>query len=211
MANTFHQAILIYEKIGHIPEHTVWVEIGSERGEGSTLGLAGQAQRWGTMLHSVDISDSAKNNLTHPALHCWVDKGSEWCRQVFPGLAKKISLLYLDNFDWIWNVEHVPDWIQQQIHQYQNQYGIVMNNQQCQQEHLAQVYYLLPYLCESCVVAMDDTWLEKGVWTGKCGSAVALLSVAGFKIAYTNGNGGTVMVRGFPMISIIDTDRKIYS
>jgi hypothetical protein len=209
MANTFHHAILLYETIGSVPEDTIWVEIGSERGEGSTLALAGQAARWGTILHSVDIDDSAKNTLSHPALTCWVAPGAQWTRDVYPEINKKISLLYLDNFDWTWRPEAVPAWIRSQIFDYQNKFGVKMNNQRCQLEHLTQVVNLLHWLNDNCMIAMDDTFIYRSVWSGKCGPAVTFLKLHGFRVIHSD-TAGTVMARGFDFLPEIDTDDLIY-
>lgn len=209
MANTFHEVILLYEGIGHVPENSVWIEIGSERGEGSTLALAGQAQRYGTHLHSVDIDTAAKQSLDHPALTCWVANGSWWAKKIFPTFNQSISMLYLDNFDWIWQPSEVPNWIQQQIDEYKNKFQLVMNNQRCQIEHLAQALHLLPWLNNDCLVAMDDTYLYNGVWTGKCGPVVSLLSIHDFRVVHTT-SAGTVMARGLKHIEKINTDHMLF-
>lgn len=209
MANTFYRAMCLYDQVSPDLKDTVWVEIGSERGEGSTLALAGQAQKHGTYLHSVDINDIASKTLSHPALTCWVAPGSQWAEQVFPTIDQKISLLHLDNFDWTWQPECVPEWIRNQIHEYSNNFGVLMNNQRCQLEHLSQVINLLPWFNEQCMIAMDDTYIDRAVWTGKCGPAVTFLLFHKFRVVHTD-NGGTIMVRGFHALPDIDTDNIIY-
>jgi hypothetical protein len=209
MANTFYQGILLYEQIGLVEPDTVWVEIGSERGEGSTLALAGQAQRWGTHLYSVDIDDYAKNNLTHPSLTCFVESGSEWVNNTWPSIAKKISLLHLDNFDWIWDSANIPQWIQDQIDIYKRKFDVDMNNQNCQLEHFKQALGLAPWLAENCVVLLDDTFVQNGVWTGKCGPVAVFYSTLGFRCVHRTPTGGTVLVRGFEQLKSVDIDSEI--
>lgn len=200
MANTFYEAITLFESLGKNEPDTVWVEIGSERGEGSTLALAGQAQRWGTVLHSVDISDRCQNTLSHPALICHVSAGSTWAKNYPNTIDRPISLLHLDNFDWIWEPANIPEWIREQIIQYQKVFGVVMNNRNCQVEHLRQMLYLFPHMHEQCMIAMDDTYLRDTVWTGKCGAVAVYLEANGFETVYTT-DSGTIMVRGFPALT----------
>lgn len=209
MANTFYEGILLYEQIGSVEPDTVWVEIGSERGEGSTLALAGQAQRWGTHLYSVDIDDYAKNTITHSSLTCYTESGSSWVVNTWPAIAKKISLLHLDNFDWIWNSTDIPQWIQEQIDTYKHKFGVDMNNQNCQLEHFKQALGLAPWLADNCVVALDDTFVQNGVWTGKCGPVAVFYSALGFRCVQRTLTGGSVLVRGFEQFKLVDIDAEI--
>lgn len=209
MANTFHEGILIYEQIGLVEPDTAWIEIGSERGEGSTMALAGQAQRWGTHLYSVDIDTYARDNLTHDSLTCFVQSGSDWAKNTWPTIAKKVSFVYLDNFDWIWDTADISLHICNQIVTYKQKFGIDMDNQNCQLEHFKQALALSPWLADNCVVAMDDTFVNKGVWTGKCGPAVVYLIALGFRCVNRSMTGGTVLVRGFDQIKSVDTTVEI--
>jgi hypothetical protein len=209
MANTFYEGMLLYEKIGSVEPDTVWVEIGSERGEGSTMALAGQAKRWGTHLYSVDIDSYARDSLTHPALTCYVESGSSWVKNTWPSIAKKISLLHLDNFDWIWNNSTEPLWILEQIRIYKQKFAIEMNNQNCQLEHFEQALGIAPWLAENCIIALDDTFISNGVWSGKCGPAAVYFYTLGFRCVHRTLTGGTVLVRGFEQFKSVDTSQEI--
>jgi hypothetical protein len=90
-------------------------------------------------------------------------------------------VLYLDNFDWIWDEDNLADYIKEQIQQYA-QRGVVMNNRNCQEEHRLQVQYCLPYLDKQSVVIMDDTFYNNGIWNGKCATAIELLMQNGYVI-----------------------------
>lgn len=205
MANTFYEGIIFYEQIGSVEPDTVWVEIGSERGEGSTMALAGQAQRWNTHLYSVDIDSYARDNLRHPNLTCFVESGSNWAKSTWPNIAKKISLLHLDNFDWIWNVQKIEPWIQKQIETYKIKFNKTMNNENCQQEHFEQVIALYPWLADNCIVVLDDTFIDNGVWSGKAGPSVVYLKYQGFRCIHRTTTGGTVLARGFNQLPAVDT------
>jgi hypothetical protein len=194
-----------YKIITHVNPDTVWVEIGSERGEGSTINLLARAQKFNIKLHTVDISGYCNQQLQDPELICHIAIGSEWTKNYAQTVGKKISLIHLDNFDWIWNPYDVDTFIQVQIEDYKNKFGMLMNNQRCQQEHFAQVLDLLPWFADDCLVAMDDTFLDRGSWSGKCGPAVTYLLLNGFRIVATNA-GGTVMARGYAQIPKMSTD-----
>lgn len=202
---TFQEAIKLLDLVGRIPPDTVWVEIGSERGEGSTISLAQQAERYGTVLHSVDISDHCQRTVQHPALTCHVAKGSVWTKNYQSLVHRPISVLHLDNFDWIWNQSVIDNWIQDQIKTYRKDYSEVMDNRRCQTEHLAQMIDLVPWLSQDCMIIMDDTFLKDGVWTGKCGAAAVYLETLGFEVVYIS-DGGTIMVRGFDVLPRLTLD-----
>jgi hypothetical protein len=163
-----------------VDQNNVVVEIGSEQGEGSSVWLYNWAKQHNIEFYSVDVEHS-KRERTYPEIN-WVvtSSGSDWCKNVLPGLNKKIKVLYLDNFDWTWEPENIPGWMQGQIDSYA-QRGVTMNNQNCQEEHRLQVEYCLPYLDEQSVVIMDDTFYYD-YWDGKCATAIPLLLQNGFEI-----------------------------
>lgn len=170
--------------------NSVFVEIGSERGEGSTSYLTKLAQENNTVLHTVDI---IPQDLNIPGLICHTATGSEWCKTIFPALDKKISCLYLDNFDWDWNEANRPQWILEQIDQYRLK-GIEMTNLNCQEEHYTQLVTLEPYFADHCVVIFDDTIISNGTWTGKSAPGVFYLTHRGFTIV-EKVTGGLVLVK----------------
>jgi hypothetical protein len=254
-----HKNISTY--LNEIDPTSVFVEIGSERGEGSTLFLADLAEKHKVDLLTVDIIDrkhftpkiqNQKNNFftndidwgdfykkvrddswpvsansidelpenlqlecqkihnwskwknhsvkntklrneihvsdytlsSHPSIRWFQEVGSEWSKKFGETINKKISMLYLDNFDYIWDVNNESDsMISRQIQQYKEM-GFEMNNQNCQIEHLKQILYLTPYFDQNCVVALDDTYLYNDCWVGKSGPAVVYLLCHNFSIVY---------------------------
>lgn len=96
----------IYESadkyIVDIPNSNVVVEIGSERGEGSTRYFADLAKKYNTVLYSVDVSTEASETLHLDNVHWCIELGSTWAKN-YNTIGKTISVLYLDNFDYIWN------------------------------------------------------------------------------------------------------------
>ena len=127
--------------------------------------------------------------LTHPAIE-WINAvGSEWGKTYKQKVGKKISVLFLDNYDYIYNMDKVQeDWLKKHISRYDKYFSIKMNNQSCQVEHLLQLIYLFPHLTDDCIVAFDDTYLHNDCWIGKCGPGVIYLLANDFQILYSNGN-----------------------
>jgi hypothetical protein len=168
-----------------VDQNNIVLEIGSERGEGSSSWLYAWAKQRNIEFYSVDVEHHTHREQTYPEIN-WIvtSSGSDWCKTSLPGLNKKIKVLYLDNFDWIWEPKNIPDWIQEQIDSYARR-GVTMNNQNCQEEHRLQLEYCLPYLDEQSVVIMDDTYYEHGNKSqlrGKCATAIPILLANGFKI-----------------------------
>ena len=96
---------------------------------------------------------------------------------------KKISCLYLDNFDYIWDINlTLNDTDIKQRHFYKEELGITMANQTCQVEHMKQMIALFPYLTDDAVVVFDDTHTLNDCWVGKCGANVIWLLAQGFEI-----------------------------
>lgn len=95
--------------ITNIDPESVIVEIGSDRGEGSTLYFAELAKQYNIILHTVDVLANAQKEISHPSI-CWHTAiGSNWCQDTYPQINKKISVMYLDNFDYLWNNNRIDN------------------------------------------------------------------------------------------------------
>jgi len=81
----------------------VFVEIGSDRLEGSTLFLAELAKTHNTVLHSVDIQTEPQTRIKHESIVWHTSMGSHWCKNQWPQIATNINLLYLDNYDFLYH------------------------------------------------------------------------------------------------------------
>jgi hypothetical protein len=171
-------------------EDNLVLEIGSERGEGSSKWLHRWAYINNMAFISVDVLSTAKDRAQrYPGEGSYdidfkvAGSGSEWCKNELPKLNKKIKVLYLDNFDWIWNPDNIPDWIKKQIEDYGKR-GVVMNNVNCQEEHRLQLEYCLPYMDEQSIVIIDDTFMDgkNSKWEGKGGTCIPLLKNKGYVV-----------------------------
>ena len=173
---------------------SIFVEIGSDRHEGSTLFFAAMAAKNGTVLHTVDLLKEPQERLNQegviPNIVWHQAEGVEWSQQVYPTIDKPISCLYLDNFDYDWNVTFRNPDIEEQKKRYMENFGIEMNNQNCQVAHLKQMMALYPYMAKQSIVVCDDTYLSNDCWIGKCGAVVVFLQANGYRIADTENVGG---------------------
>ena len=248
----------IRQFVKNVDPNSVFVEIGSDRGDGSTSLLADLAQQHTVELLTVDINDKATltpeeqlwdrfyNNIkdeswptnitnidqlpdsikneclevfkwnleakkiyqeqhnsvdlkNHPSIvwHTGV-AGSDWCKNYSTVVNKKISLLLLDNFDYINNTSDLAPHEAEQVIEYREKYNIDMNNQNCQIEHFTQALYLIPHLTNNAIVVFDDTYLYNDCWIGKCGPVVVYLQSLGFEILRKGRAfppGGTVILQ----------------
>ena len=202
MGTTFKLA----EKYLQVSPETVFVEIGSDRYEGSTEYFANLAQQNNIVLHTVDLSAEPQDRINRNSIISNIiwhrATGSTWAAEVFPILNKKISLLYLDNFDYNWNISRQNDNIELQKAQYREEFGLEMTNQNCQIEHLRQMMALYPYMSDRSVIICDDTYTSNDCWIGKCGPAVIYLLANGYQIVEQEAGGdagysyGVVLIRG---------------
>ncbi len=83
----------------------VFVEIGSERGEGSTRYFLDLARKNSRQFITVDVLPKAQE-LTALGSDIQVVQatGSAWAEDIFPTYNKTISWVYLDNYDFNWVV-----------------------------------------------------------------------------------------------------------
>lgn len=187
----------IYQHIGaHIDTDGsgVFVEIGSDRGEGSTVYLNQLASQHNTTLITVDVSGKAKSRWQQQLTNTEfvVQSGSKWAREV--AITHNIDVLYLDNFDYIWDINEVRPAIQLQMAEYAER-GTAMTNQACQIEHLTQLILLYPKLSLGAVVAFDDTYCYNDCWIGKCGPAVVYLLAHGWQVVQQTLDCGVILKR----------------
>jgi hypothetical protein len=184
----------------YLPQITadeVFVEIGSDRWEGSTEYYANLAVTNNTVLHTVDIDPDPQHRLAHiPGIVWHTEIGSNWSQKIFPTINKKIACLYLDNFDYIWDINNVGEHIRSQQQEYVNKFGLTMDNQNCQIEHFIQMQYLYPYMSDNSVVVLDDTYTINNCWVGKSGGAVIFLLANGYTIRKTSTDCGVILTRG---------------
>jgi hypothetical protein len=191
--DTFKRFVNDY--VDNVLAGSVIVEIGSDRYEGSTNILDQLAQKYNTKLLSVDLFDDAKNRIgdTTTNTEFIVGHGSTWAKNY---KGPPISLLFLDNFDYQYDVKNNCNSVyqQQQIDHYQS-VGITMTNNNCQVEHMSQMLHLYKHLTLNAVIMFDDTYTINDCWVGKCGPVVVFLQAQGWKILENTTDTGVVLIR----------------
>jgi hypothetical protein len=228
-----------YQLLDSVSPNSVFLEIGSERGEGSTKYLSNLAKyhnvdfftvdidnkinvdeilkkQWKTFYQNVRDESWESNAINIDALsndkksecidlHGWNNiqqntinqvqdlycqdhvtfyhsSGSDWCKKYKTDIGRPISLLYLDNFDYIWDCENIPDDIMRQI--IETNANIETHNQDCQIEHLTQLMCIEPFLDKNCIIGLDDTYQYNKCWIGKSGPGVVYLLSLGYNIVF---------------------------
>lgn len=196
MANFHKNAIPYILYSDYDTSKDIILEIGSERGEGSTEFFDTYSATFNVPFYSVDILDAAKNNLTHlKNTNFQILDGSTWTKEVLPTLNKKIKILYLDNYDW----NHRPTEPDQTgLEEKYKSLNIQWTNLNCVAEHLNQMINCYPYMADKSVIICDDTNLirHSGTYTGKCSAVIPFLISRNYRIVYSQNNG-VIMVRGY--------------
>jgi hypothetical protein len=155
------------------------VEIGSERGEGSTSFLANFAKIHEIPFYTVDFdpaqyatADAICRKMDDPNIRAFCMKGEDFFTNVFPSLNNTIAFLYLDNFDFIY--DHLVGHVDHQISAYQA-LGVTMNNRNSKRAHLKQTQLAEPFMHPLGFILCDDTFRRGPEWDGKCAYAIPYL------------------------------------
>jgi len=175
------------------------LEIGSDRGEGSTIILAHIASFAKKTMYSVDmdtaIIDRNQKKYAKFPINFVCQKGEEFLDQ---NSNLKFSLVLLDNFDWDWHPNQPHDDIMQgQVSRYKDEFNLDLTNINSQQAHLLQAIKLKDMFSENAMVVCDDTWVTPdNTYSGKCGAAIPYLMTLGFELAEQNNIGtGVILIR----------------
>ena len=189
----------------------VWLEIGTDRMEGSTGWLIQQGQKHGmTRFITVDMNPNniqrsiqrTQQSIGDIPNNCEfvTDTGESWLETASTDL---FSMVYLDNFDWDYWLEIEEEGFVAPIREtYQTHMGCDMLNINSQVTHLQQAKLLLPRMNKNCIIVCDDTWYEPkdGIYNGKCSAVIPLLLSEGYHIIYYEGYknepGGSGVIMG---------------
>jgi len=195
-----------------------YLEIGIDRGEGSTKYFADEAKAHGVNFVGVDIDqdqiDKATTNIEvdgelpeHVELH--KQRGEVYLRSLLDDNGQafenspKFSMVYLDNYDWnYWLTVPEESFVEGVKQKYRDILNQEMTNINSQMTHLCQAMTMMNSLTDRCIVVADDTWFEEkeGVFLGKCSAAVPFLIIHGFQVletyGYRNEDGGCGVILG---------------
>lgn len=202
-----------------------WIELGVDRGEGSTRWFIDQAQTKGCEFYGVDmdpdqikradanlrsktavISPSGETTIISGDLPDHVNlvcaRGEDFLTQYHrDNPNKKVSLAYLDNFDWdYWLGQQEEAFVAGVKQNYRDKMNVEMNNINSQLTHLFQAIRLLPMMADNSVIICDDTWVmpNEGIFSGKCSAAIPYLMLHGYRLLHNQGhrqNSGAILGR----------------
>lgn len=183
------QAYRILAQHADVADDECVVEIGSERGEGSTSWLSQFCGERGIFFYTVDIDpgvyDAAKD-LVGECASCsaYLITGEEFLRTV----PKKIRFAYLDGFDCIPKGLENEEFIEYYRRKYEEM-GLTMTNTESAKSHLEQAQLVDAHRASRCTVLIDDTFLEGSKWIGKGAWAMPYLEARGFEVSDLGGAG----------------------
>lgn len=186
------------------------IEIGVDRGEGSTAFFIDIATQKGVNFVGVDAHPEQIENITKALeqdgklpdnVEIVHEKGEVYLHSILQQ-GRKFSIVYLDNFDWDYWKGNGPDegFVPGQRQMYQDVMNVEMSNMNSQLTHLIQAMNISSMLTPRAVVVCDDTWFEprEGIFIGKCSAALPFLLACGFTIVhnagYRNRTGGSGVI-----------------
>lgn len=200
-----------------------WVELGVDRGEGSTRWFSDLARTRATHFYGVDMDpaqiDRARANLSATGqaiiqpdgslqmqtgelgehISLVADRGEEFLKKLEN--KEQISLIYLDNFDWdYWLGREEESFVAGVKQRYRDTMQIEMTNINSQLTHLLQAIHAMPMMTPNSLIICDDTWAmpEEGIFSGKCSAAIPYALLNGYKVLHTSGyrqNSGVILGR----------------
>ena len=200
-----------------------WVELGVDRGEGSTRWFSELAQTKATRFYGVDMDPDqiqrAQTNLAATGqaiiqadgsiqmqtgeladhISLIADRGEEFLKKL--NNTEQISLIYLDNFDWdYWLGREEEAFVAGVKQRYRDTMQTEMTNINSQLTHLLQAIHAMPMMTPNSLIICDDTWAmpEEGTFSGKCSAVIPYALLNGYRILHNSGyrqNSGVILGR----------------
>jgi hypothetical protein len=180
-----------YKELTNILFEGCVLEIGGERGEGSTRFLCALAEDRNRSFISIDIdpliTKASQDIVSGCDFALCVNDSGERYLENWP--HEPIGIAYLDNFDCTAKkVESgelpLPSHIIKQRQRY-SELGLEMNNENCEEAHLKQSQGIHKNKSNLSFIVFDDTYPEAG-YSGKGCKAVPWLLGRGWKM-HSNG------------------------
>lgn len=153
----------------------VVIEIGGDRGEGSSAFIKDFSKRHNLEFHSIDIAPIVfANQELYGGVHTHIMDGTEFLKT----FSKKIKFAYLDNFYWLFDNPS-------NLEVLKTLYSVnpETNNRDSMEAHLQQAIEVDRLADNPCYVLFDDTWgMPDKSWGGKGGLAIPYLLKKGWKV-----------------------------
>jgi hypothetical protein len=195
------------------------IEIGSERGTGSTYKLAKLCKKMNWHFITVDADDKTaslareivhKVNLSFEAHH---ELGEVFLNNYS---GKNIGICYLDAFDIVTDWPHKPD----AVAAYKKR-NVEITNQAAYKMHYDAAYNVHQKIVSGGFISFDDVWLDKtNTWQGKGKTAIPFLLDHGFIILKyinnslllqnTNGLDKTLLEEGKKILNSINLTKELF-
>ena len=178
--------------LSEIPKQTYLIEIGSIRElqppdsiENSTCFLDKLAREHNLRFITVDLSEySYKLASSYVGKKAILSDGSEFLKK----FKQPISILYLDNFDVVYNEIHRQS-LMRRVKGVYKKHNEILTNERSAEVHLEQVKVAMPLLTKPSFIGIDDTMIKMNKWWGKGAKAVPFLLKNGYKIIKIGSDG----------------------
>lgn len=183
-------AYRILEQFNDFQTGEIVVEVGSERGEGSTEWLAGFCASHNIMFWTIDVDPRIFEEavtLLRPYHDCIAYNGRAE-DFLTDGDAGPIRFAYLDGFDCIpvgFEKEPFVDFHRRRY----RELGLSMTNRWSQASHLVQAALVDVRSASRCAILIDDTSKTQRGWHGKGALAMPYLESRGFELSDLGGAG----------------------
>ncbi|MBD3248782.1 hypothetical protein GF336_01940 [Candidatus Woesearchaeota archaeon] len=154
------------------------LEIGTERGCGSTILLAEMAEEIGMDFITVDVDEEQTKNVIKPLnkINSAFKTITEYGEIFLKNFKGEIGLIYLDAFDF-WHDNHS----QERIDAYKKR-GTEITNENCWKMHYNCAVELVKLMKEGTYICFDDVLSKEPEWEGKGKLAIPYLLNNGFNI-----------------------------
>ena len=182
------------------------VEIGSARevkeSASSTEYFFNLSRDLNKVFWSVDLSESSFRKAAEITVDRAVKSdGAIFLRNYRRWSANKISILYLDNYDVVYNESHLSSLLSRVGDVYATYYDCIISNEKSAEVHLEQAEASLSVLAKTCLVCIDDTkLLPSRLYWGKGARAVPYFLQNGFSVV-TSGADGLLLGRAIEINS----------
>ena len=184
--------------ISSLPRPSYIIEVGTIReekpedhAENSTCFFKRIAERWGFQFLTVDFSpESIAIARAYVGDRAVLSDGVAFLNS----FGSPISILYLDNFDVVYNEKHKASLMRRVGTAYELNHETITNERSAE-VHLRQMEAAFPLLTTPAYVAIDDTIEKPDGWWGKGARVVPYLLDRGFSIC-GRGPDGVLLTRG---------------
>lgn len=168
-ARAFH----LIERVNFV-QGEIALEIGADRGEGSTPFLRHYCETLDVPFISVDVDPDRGADYTM--------KGEDFLEES----SLNVGFAYLDNYDWIYAEIEGESWLDEQKNRYR-ELGMKLNNDSSRFVHFTQARLLHPKTRRGALVVFDDTWSDGRGYHGKGATAVPFLLSQGWQVELACG------------------------